>query len=250
MIQYITSTVAFGGLTEHVASLAGNLVEASLTVLQSVGVLANVPLAWQMHGPHVVFRHVIKEDDAFFSVRRQFGVNASCAALVLTDSLNVNATAASMAAGVHAYVPGDYPAQRLPALVHLAQALADVNNLLDKHKVVDHAKTILMSARHLSDDDAFHLLRAASMHNIQRLADVSRHIIQAARFADSVKRWGQLRMLSQRVVKITSLAVVTTRPSHDGSVERRLRAHRQKPESTDVKTLHEPSFWLLSNKSG
>ena len=132
----------------------------------------------------------------------------------------------------------DYSAQRLPALVQLAQvrfghqaalaqALADVINLLDKRKVVDHAKTILTGVRHLSDDDAFCLLRAASIHSNQRLADVSGHTIQAVRFAGSVNRWGQLRMLSQRMVKTTSLAVVATRSSPDSRVERRLRAYRQ-----------------------
>jgi hypothetical protein len=54
----------------------------------------------------------------------------------------------------------------------------------------------------VSDDDAFRMLRTASMQTNQRLGQVSAHIIQSARLADSVNRSGQLRMLSQRLVKL------------------------------------------------
>ena len=63
----------------------------------------------------------------------------------------------------------------------------------------------LMRARQLSDDDAFQILRTASMHTNQRLGQVSQHIIHSARFAELVNRAGQLRMLSQRLVKLSLL---------------------------------------------
>jgi two-component system, response regulator PdtaR len=90
----------------------------------------------------------------------------------------------------------------------LTQALRDAGHQLDERKVLDHAKTILMRARQLSDDDAFRMMRTASMHSNQRLADVSSHIIHAARFADGVNRAGQLRMLSQRVVKLYAMQLL------------------------------------------
>jgi hypothetical protein len=62
-----------------------------------------------------------------------------------------------------------------------------------------------MHARQVSDDDAFQILRTASMHSNQRLGQVSQHIIHSARFADAVNRAGQLRMLSQRMVKLQLL---------------------------------------------
>jgi hypothetical protein len=40
------------------------------------------------------------------------------------------------------------------------------------------------------------------MHTNQRLGQVSQHIIHTARFAEDVNRCGQLRMLSQRLVKL------------------------------------------------
>jgi hypothetical protein len=58
-----------------------------------------------------------------------------------------------------------------------------------------------MHARQVSDDEAFQILRTASMHSNQRLGQVAQHIIQSAHFAEGVNRAGQLRMLSQRLVK-------------------------------------------------
>ena len=219
IIQRMTSIVVFGNPPERAASLAGDFAGSGLTVLQSLGVLADVPLAVQLHRPEVLVCRVVKADEGFFSVTRQLGANAPCAVLVLTDSLDANAIAASADAGVHAYVADGYSAHRLPALVQLAQArfkheaaltqaLREANNLLDERKVVEHAKTILMRARHLSDDDAFRMMRTASMHSNQRLAQVSGHIIQAARFADGVNRSGQLRMLSQRLVKLQAMQLL------------------------------------------
>ena len=46
------------------------------------------------------------------------------------------------------------------------------------------------------------------MHSNQRLAEVSGHIIYAARFADGVNRAGQLRMLSQRLVKLQAMLLL------------------------------------------
>jgi hypothetical protein len=96
--------------------------------------------------------------------------------------------------------------------MHLAQArfkreqalldeLKDVTTRFEERKAVERAKGILMSARQVSDDAAFEILRTASMHSNQRLGQVAQHIIQSAHFAEGLNRAGQLRMLSQRLVK-------------------------------------------------
>ena len=219
----MTSIVVFNNPPERAASLADDLSGAGLTVLQSVSVLADLAQAVQQHPSDVLVCRVVHADDVFFDFTRSLAVTTPCAVLVLTDSLDANSMAASVDAGVHAYLPGcgadGALAQRLPALVLLAlarfkrdtaltQALREASHQLEERKVVDHAKTILMRARHLSDDDAFRLMRTASMHSNQRLADVSGHIIHAARFADGVNRAGQLRMLSQRLVKLQAMQLL------------------------------------------
>jgi hypothetical protein len=118
----------------------------------------------------------------------------------------------AVASGIHAWVVNGYSAQRLRPLMHLAQArfkreqalldeLKDVTTRFEERKAVERAKGILMSARQVSDDAAFEILRTASMHSNQRLGQVAQHIIQSAHFAEGVNRAGQLRMLSQRLVK-------------------------------------------------
>ena len=215
----MTSIVVFGNPPERAALLAGDLAKSGLTMLPSAGALADVALAVQQYKPDALVCLVAQADEAFFNVTRSLTTNSPCAVLVLTDSLDEFGIAMSAAAGVHAYVADGYSAHRLPALVLLAQsrfkheaaltqALRDARNQLEERKVVDHAKTILMRARDLSDDDAFRMLRTASMHSNQRLAEVSSHIISAARFADGVNRAGQLRMLSQRLVKLVAMQLL------------------------------------------
>jgi AmiR/NasT family two-component response regulator len=77
----------------------------------------------------------------------------------------------------------------------------------DERKWVDRAKGMLMRGQQLSEEAAFALLRSASMQANLRVGEVSRGVIEAAQAADAVNRAGQLRMLSQRVVKALALRV-------------------------------------------
>lgn len=136
--------------------------------------------------------------------------------MVFTTDADAGRIARATESGIHVYVVNGYCQQRLRPLVHLAQArftreqalreeMRDVASRLEERKAVDRAKGILMRAREVSDDDAFKMLRTASMHSNQRLGQVSEHIIHSARFAEDVNRSGQLRMLSQRLVKLALL---------------------------------------------
>lgn len=136
--------------------------------------------------------------------------------IVFTTDADAGKITRATEAGIHAYVVNGYGRQRLRPLIHLAQArfsreqalrdeMRDIASRLEERKVVDRAKGILMRAREVSDDDAFKMLRTASMHSNQRLGQVSQHIIHSARFAEDVNRSGQLRMLSQRLVKLALL---------------------------------------------
>jgi len=82
--------------------------------------------------------------------------------------------------------------------------LARARGQLDERKWVDRAKGVLMSARGIGEDDAFRLLRGAAMHANLRVGEVSRSVIEASQWADAINRAGQLRMLSQRLVKLAA----------------------------------------------
>lgn len=120
---------------------------------------------------------------------------------------------ALVALGVNAWAPLD--ALSIPALLARAQArwmretalrteLDNLRTRMDERKWVDRAKGLLMSARGIGEDEAFGLLRGAAMHANLRLGEVSRSVIEAAQWAEAINRAGQLRMLSQRLVRVAA----------------------------------------------
>jgi hypothetical protein len=121
-----------------------------------------------------------------------------------------------VALGVHAWTPLEaFDAASLASLTARAQArrqreaalrteLDSLRTRMDERKWVDRAKGLLMSARGIGEDEAFGLLRGAAMHANLRLGEVSRSVIEAAQWADAINRAGQLRMLSQRLVRVAA----------------------------------------------
>ena len=90
----------------------------------------------------------------------------------------------------------------------MREELGDLKRRFEERKLVDRAKGILMTARQVSEDEAFRLLRSASMHAKQRIGQISQQVIDAAHYADAINRAGRLRMLSQRIVKLYALAAM------------------------------------------
>jgi AmiR/NasT family two-component response regulator len=138
--------------------------------------------------------------------------------VVFTHDVQAETLERALECGVQAWVVQGYSAQRLRPLLQLAQArfrrerqlheaLQDVTHRYEERKLVERAKGILMRGRQIDEDEAFRLLRAASMHGKQRVGQVAQQVIEAARDAQAVNRAGQLRMLSQRMLKLHALAV-------------------------------------------
>jgi AmiR/NasT family two-component response regulator len=166
--------------------------------------------------PDVVVFHEPSLDDALLAIAGALQAAVPRPLLVFTQDSDADRMRRALDAGVNAYVVNGYAPARLRSLVHLAQArftheqklrdeLADVSHRFEERKLVDRAKGILMRARQLSEDEAFRLLRAASMHSNQRVGQVSQQVIAAAGFAEAINRAGQMRMLSQRLIKLYAL---------------------------------------------
>jgi hypothetical protein len=86
----------------------------------------------------------------------------------------------------------------------LRRVASRASEQLDERKWVDRAKGVLMSARGLGEEEAFRLLRGAAMSVNLRIGELSRAVCEAARWADAMNRAGQLRMLSQRLVRLAA----------------------------------------------
>jgi hypothetical protein len=93
---------------------------------------------------------------------------------------------------------------RWQAARQVARDTLRLQTQLDERKWVDRAKGVLMNARGMPEGEAFALLRGAAMQANLRVGEVSRGVAEAAQWADALNRAGQLRMLSQRLVRLAA----------------------------------------------
>ena len=141
---------------------------------------------------------------------------APCALLLLTsgEPLAADAAARAVALGIHhwaAPAAGDALASacavaraRWQREQSLHDALAQAREQMEERKWVDRAKGVLMAGRGMAEDDAFRLLRGAAMNVNLRVGEISKAVFEAAQWADAMNRAGQLRMLSQRCVRLVA----------------------------------------------
>lgn len=211
--------------------------------------------------PDVLICHDPLPGDALFNALQVITDTSPRPVIVFTSDSDASKIARASEVGVHAYVVNGYSPERLRPLIHIAQArfareqalraeLADLASRFDERKMVDRAKAILMRARQVSDDDAFQMLRTASMHSNQRLGRVSEHIIHSARFAEDVNQAGQLRMLSQRLVVLSLLELAGVQAPQ---VQARLKDAIKRVDGNLAgleKSLSKPTFGDLLGQVG
>jgi AmiR/NasT family two-component response regulator len=179
--------------------------------------------------------------------------HAALPVLLFTSDSDARTLEAALAAGVHAYVVNGYAPARLRTLLQLARARqareatqrrehAELAERFEERKLVDRAKGLLMRARQTDEDEAFRILRAAAMQEQQRVGQVARRIIDAAHDAEAVNRAGQLRMLSQRVVKLYALRVAGDEAAAPADELAAARAQVQERLERLGQTLSRPTF--------
>ncbi len=181
---------------------------------------------------------------------------------LFTTDPDADKIALATRSGVHAYVVAGYSRNRLRSVIHLAQArfrqeqlvrqeLADLNRRFDERKLVDRAKGILMGARSLREDEAFRALRRAAMASKQRIGQVAQRVIDSARYAEAVNRAGQLRMLSQRLVKLYAMACAGISPQETAGLFADSVGQIESILDILGRTLSQPTFGdLLAAVSG
>lgn len=169
------------------------------------------------HAPDVVVIWEPQPGAELFDAVRLLYAAAPVPVLVFTSDVRAEPMEAALAVGIDGWVVNGYAANRLRPLIQFTMArhrqmhqlrrdLDELRQRFEERKLVDRAKGILMNARQVGEDEAFRLLRSASMHAKQRIGQVSQQVIDAAHYADAINRAGRLRMLSQRIVKLYALA--------------------------------------------
>ncbi|WP_428425071.1 type IV pili methyl-accepting chemotaxis transducer N-terminal domain-containing protein [Methylibium sp.] len=169
-------------------------------------------------GPDVLVCWVSHPGESLFRALDTLRTTQAMPVLVFSGDAGVEAMERALRCGVHAWVVQGYAPTRLRPLLQLAQArfhhdqglrdaLEDLGHRYEERKLVDRAKGILMLARQVPEDEAFRLLRQSAMQQQLRVGQAAQQLIDAAQDAAGVNRSGQLRMLSQRLVKLYALQV-------------------------------------------
>lgn len=224
----MTTALVVAGSPPRLVDLASELAAVGIHVVGATtcGNLVRDAAQWS---PDVVVCHEISADNALFESFALLADTAPRPVVVFTHDPDAAKIAQAMRSGVHAYIINGYSEQRLRAVLQVARCrfdheralrdqLADAMRRFDERKLVDRAKGILMRARQVSEEEAFAVLRTASMHSHQRVGQVSRHVIAAAHYADAVNRAGKLRMLAQRLVKLCAMRAMD--PPTEGALDR------------------------------
>ncbi len=209
----MTSALLFANRQMTAPTLGADLQAAGIAVLATVHEVSKLVQAVLLHAPDVLVCDEPFPTASLFDALHLLEQALPCPVLLFTQAMDAENIERATASGVHAYVVDGYSAARLRPLVQLAQArfrhaqqqrkaFDDMATRLEERKLVDRAKGILMRAQQISDDDAFRVLRSTAMSSNQRLGQLSQQVVQSARSAEALNRSGQLRMLSQRLVKL------------------------------------------------
>ncbi len=109
---------------------------------------------------------------------------------MFVDESDEESIAASVDAGVSAYVVDGFAKNRIKPLLDLAvrrfnafsrleSDLAEARGQLAERTNVDKAKRLLMNSRGLSEPDAYKELRSQAMRSSKRIADVAEALLMA-----------------------------------------------------------------------
>jgi response regulator NasT len=110
---------------------------------------------------------------------------------MFVDQADSASIQASVDAGVSAYIVDGLKKERIKSILDLCisrfnafsrlqSELEQTKSALEERKVIDRAKGILMKAKHLSEEQAYALLRKTAMNENRRIADVAQSVITAA----------------------------------------------------------------------
>jgi AmiR/NasT family two-component response regulator len=234
------------------ATLAADLVSVGIEVVGAAESLTMVQDVIR-GAPDLVVCYETHPDDALFAGTAALRNVAPRPVVVFTTDPDAEKIARATSSGIHAYVINGYGLHRLRSVIHVAQArfkhdqllreeLTEVQHRFNERKLVDRAKGILMRVRNISEDEAYTVLRTAAMQAKQRIGQIAQQVIDAARYAEAVNRAGQLRMLSQRLVKLYALMCAGTTPETTAALCRDSLEHIENNLSILRRTLSKPTF--------
>jgi response regulator NasT len=110
---------------------------------------------------------------------------------MFVDQADAASIQASVDAGVSAYIVDGLKKERIKSIVDLCvsrfnafaklqRELSRAKSDLEERKTIDRAKGILMKAKHLSEEEAYRLLRKVAMRESKKVAEIAQSVITAS----------------------------------------------------------------------
>jgi len=110
---------------------------------------------------------------------------------MFVDKSDTSMIAASVDAGVSAYIVDGLKKERIKPILDMAVSrfnvftklqteLTDTRAALEERKSIDRAKGILMKQKSITEDEAYSLLRNAAMNQKRKIADIAISVVSAA----------------------------------------------------------------------
>jgi len=201
-------------LRRDLESIGVEVVDANM----DVGKLAQAVVR---SAPDVVIAGCSSPSNLLFEAARALRTLAPCPFIIFTSDGDPSKIERASDCGIHAYVIDGYAKHRLLSIIQVARArfrreqvlkdeLSDLSQRYEERKQIDRAKGVLMRSRGITEDEAFELLRSLAMSARQRIGVVALSVIDMSRSGEAVNRSGQLRMLSQRIVRCYAQALTGT----------------------------------------
>jgi AmiR/NasT family two-component response regulator len=198
--------------------LRRDLEDAGVQVVDENTDAAGLAQAVVRSSPDMVIAASASPSDLMFEAARMLGTLAPCPFIMFTSDGDSSKIERASDSGVHAYVIDGYAKHRLLSIIQVARArfrheqvlkddFAGLSQRYEERKLIDRAKGVLMRSRRVTEDEAFELLRGLAMRSRQRIGVVAQSVIDMSRAGEAVNRSGQLRMLSQRIVKCYAQAL-------------------------------------------
>jgi AmiR/NasT family two-component response regulator len=192
--------------------MGGDLETVGFKVINAGTDVGRLAQAVVKTSPDVVIAGCRTPSEQLFQAAHALTTLAPCPFVLFTSDGDFAKIERATESGIHSYVVEGYARHRLLSIVQVARArfrreqilkdeFSDLSQRYEERKQIDRAKGVLMRSRGISEDEAFEVLRHLAMNSRQRIGLVALYVVDTSRAGEAVNKAGQMRMLSQRVVR-------------------------------------------------
>lgn len=183
-IMLVDANTERSGSLQH--ALQANGFQSVICVDRSIDLLAQV----KHHRPDIIIIDMVSPDRDTLEALRTVNREIPKPIVFFAEQSDYQTTKAAINAGVSAYIVDGLAENRLKSVLEVAiarfEAFKKLKDELEDYKIrlqdrqdVDKAKGILMKYRHLSEEEAYQLLRKMAMDRNMRMGEAARNFIAA-----------------------------------------------------------------------